>query len=31
VWIQRAVLAPLAWLARKRGHGARYRSEPAIA
>jgi hypothetical protein len=31
VWIQRAALAPLAWLARKRGHGARYRAEPAIA
>jgi quercetin dioxygenase-like cupin family protein len=30
-WIQRAALAPLAWLARKRGHAARYRSEPAIA
>jgi mannose-6-phosphate isomerase-like protein (cupin superfamily) len=24
VWVQRATLAPLAWLARKRGHGKRY-------
>ena len=24
VWVQRASLAPLAWLARKRGHGERY-------
>jgi mannose-6-phosphate isomerase-like protein (cupin superfamily) len=30
-WVQRATLAPLAWLARKRGHGARYAPRPAIA
>jgi hypothetical protein len=24
VWIQQASLAPLAWIARKRGHGERY-------
>ena len=33
-WLQRASLAPLAWLAIKRGHGARYgpvAGEPAIA
>jgi hypothetical protein len=33
VWIQRATLAPLAWLARRRGHAERYSAqpEPAIA
>jgi mannose-6-phosphate isomerase-like protein (cupin superfamily) len=31
VWAQRLALAPLAWLARKRGHAARYAPEPAIA
>jgi mannose-6-phosphate isomerase-like protein (cupin superfamily) len=30
-WLQRAVLAPLAWIARKRGHGARYTPRPATA
>ena len=30
-WVQRAAFAPLAWLARKRGHGAHYRPEPATA
>jgi mannose-6-phosphate isomerase-like protein (cupin superfamily) len=30
-WLQRAALAPLAWIARKRGHGARYAPRPAIA
>jgi hypothetical protein len=24
VWVQRATLAPLAWLAKRRGHGQRY-------
>ena len=28
-WVQRLALAPLAWLARRRGHGARYAREPA--
>jgi mannose-6-phosphate isomerase-like protein (cupin superfamily) len=28
-WVQRLALAPLAWLARRRGHGARYAPEPA--
>jgi mannose-6-phosphate isomerase-like protein (cupin superfamily) len=27
-WVQRATLAPLAWLARKRGYAARYASAP---
>jgi mannose-6-phosphate isomerase-like protein (cupin superfamily) len=31
VWVQRATLAPLAWLARKRGFGTRYLPKPAIA
>jgi mannose-6-phosphate isomerase-like protein (cupin superfamily) len=33
VWIQRATLAPLAWIARRRGHAERYApaTEPAIA
>jgi mannose-6-phosphate isomerase-like protein (cupin superfamily) len=31
VWAQRLALAPLAWLARRRGHDARYTHEPAIA
>ncbi len=31
VWIQRATLAPLAWIARKRGHAARYSPRPALA
>jgi mannose-6-phosphate isomerase-like protein (cupin superfamily) len=30
-WVQRLTLAPLAWLARRRGHGARYTPEPAPA
>jgi quercetin dioxygenase-like cupin family protein len=30
-WLQRTVLAPLAWIARKRGHGARYAPRPATA
>jgi hypothetical protein len=30
-WLQRAMLAPLAWIARKRGHGARYTPRPATA
>ena len=29
-WLQRLALAPLAWIARRRGHGARYRV-PALA
>jgi mannose-6-phosphate isomerase-like protein (cupin superfamily) len=29
VWIQRATLAPLAWIARRRGHAARYAPAPA--
>jgi quercetin dioxygenase-like cupin family protein len=28
-WLQRAALAPLAWLARRRGHAARYAPAPA--
>ena len=31
LWVQRIVLAPLAWVAERRGHAARYRPEPAIA
>jgi len=31
VWVQRLSLAPVAWLARKRGHGDRYAPRPAIA
>jgi hypothetical protein len=33
VWIQRATLAPLAWMARRRGHAERYApaAKPAIA
>jgi hypothetical protein len=31
VWVQRLTLAPLAWLARRRGYAARYAPEPAIA
>jgi len=31
VWVQRLTLAPLAWLARRRGYHARYAPEPAIA
>jgi quercetin dioxygenase-like cupin family protein len=31
VWVQRLALAPLAWLARRRGYDARYVPEPAIA
>jgi quercetin dioxygenase-like cupin family protein len=31
VWVQRLTLAPLAWLASKRGYGARYLPKPAIA
>jgi quercetin dioxygenase-like cupin family protein len=31
VWVQRLTLAPVAWLARKRGHGARYAPRPAVA
>jgi mannose-6-phosphate isomerase-like protein (cupin superfamily) len=30
-WLQRTVLAPLAWIARKRGYGARYAPRPATA
>jgi mannose-6-phosphate isomerase-like protein (cupin superfamily) len=30
-WLQRLTLAPVAWLARKRGHGARYAPAPAMA
>jgi mannose-6-phosphate isomerase-like protein (cupin superfamily) len=30
-WVQRATLAPLAWIARRRGYDARYGPEPAIA
>jgi hypothetical protein len=30
-WVQRLTLAPLAWLARRRGHGARYAPESAAA
>jgi quercetin dioxygenase-like cupin family protein len=30
-WVQRATLAPLAWLARRRGYGARYAPRPAVA
>jgi quercetin dioxygenase-like cupin family protein len=29
LWVQRLALAPLAWLARRRGYGARYAAEPA--
>jgi quercetin dioxygenase-like cupin family protein len=31
LWVQQIVLAPLAWVAERRGHAARYRAEPAIA
>jgi mannose-6-phosphate isomerase-like protein (cupin superfamily) len=31
VWVQRLVLAPLAWIARRRGYQARYAPRPAIA
>jgi quercetin dioxygenase-like cupin family protein len=31
VWVQRLTLAPLAWLARRRGYQKRYAPEPAIA
>jgi mannose-6-phosphate isomerase-like protein (cupin superfamily) len=31
LWMQRIALAPLAWVARKRGHGARYTPEPTLA
>jgi mannose-6-phosphate isomerase-like protein (cupin superfamily) len=31
VWVQRATLAPLRWLARRLGRGARYAPRPAIA
>lgn len=30
-WLQRMMMAPLAWIARKRGHGARYVPRPATA
>jgi mannose-6-phosphate isomerase-like protein (cupin superfamily) len=30
-WVQRLALAPLAWVARKRGHGARYTAQSAAA
>jgi mannose-6-phosphate isomerase-like protein (cupin superfamily) len=30
-WVQRLTLAPLAWLARRRGYGARYIPKPAAA
>jgi quercetin dioxygenase-like cupin family protein len=29
LWVQRLALAPLAWLARRPGHGARYAAKPA--
>src|SRR5262245_5821626 len=29
LWVQKVVLAPLAWMAERRGHAARYRAEPA--
>jgi quercetin dioxygenase-like cupin family protein len=29
LWVQEIVLAPLAWMAERRGHAARYRAEPA--
>jgi hypothetical protein len=28
-WVQRLALAPLAWVAERRGYGARYRPAPA--
>jgi quercetin dioxygenase-like cupin family protein len=31
LWMQRIALAPLAWLGSKRGYGARYAPEPALA
>ena len=31
VWVQRLTLAPVAWLARKRGLAARYTPRPAVA
>jgi hypothetical protein len=31
VWVQRATLAPFAWLARRLGRGARYAPRPAMA
>ena len=30
-WVQQATMAPLAWVARKRGHAERYRARPAYA
>jgi quercetin dioxygenase-like cupin family protein len=30
-WMQRLALAPVAWLARRRGHGTRYQRQPAVA
>jgi quercetin dioxygenase-like cupin family protein len=30
-WVQRIALAPLAWVAERRGHAARYRAEQAVA
>jgi len=30
-WVQRVTLAPLAWMARKRGYGRRYAPRPALA
>ena len=31
LWVQRLTLAPVAWLARKRGHAKRYSTKPAYA
>jgi len=31
VWLRRAALAPVAWLAARRGHAARYAGRPATA
>lgn len=30
-WVQRVTLAPVVWLSRRRGHGARYVRRPAVA
>jgi quercetin dioxygenase-like cupin family protein len=30
-WAQRIAIAPLAWIAERRGYGARYRADPALA
>jgi hypothetical protein len=31
LWVQRIGLAPLAWIAERRGHAARYRADPTMA